>query len=405
VSISRLGLCGAWCAVGAVALWAHDDETPPRLTGEWGGARTRAEERGVSVSANYTVEGLANWSGGFTQGESFEGVAEAGVELDMQKMAGWRGVTLFAGGMRVHGDDPSVELIGDYNYASNIVCENTTRLYHAWAGWRGEAFAVKAGLLSVDDAFMISETSLLFVNSGFGPMPTVSGNTGAPIWPIAAPGVWAELANVAGWQLQAGVYDGDGGDELSNRHGTKVRVNSDEGVMTMIEAARDYAVAGRAGVFKVGAWTHSGLFTDFATGESRRGNQGLYAVVDQELSPAEATGTRWSSFVRIGRSLTEARNTVRLHADIGVSATELIPGRKDDVAGLAVCRTEFGRAYLADRELNESPATRSETVIEATYAIALGRGVTLQPDLQYILDPHESSRDAFIGVLRLSADF
>jgi porin len=359
----------------------------------------------VSVYANYTAEVLANWRGGFSRGESFEGVAEAGMELDMQTVAGWKGVTLFAGGMRVHGDDPTVERIGDYNYASNIVCENTTRLYHAWAGWRGEVFATKAGLLSVDDAFMISETSLLFVNSGFGPMPTVSGNTSSPIWPSSALGVWAQWAEARGWQLQAGVYDGDGGDELSNRHGTAVRIGSDEGSVTMIEATREFSLGGRAGLFKIGGWAHSGEFTDFRAGESRRGNQGLYVMVDQELGSAEVRGAQWSGFVRIGRPLAEARNTVRLHADIGISVTELISGRKEDVAGLAIGRTQFGRDYLADRERNESPATQSETVIEATYAISLGRGVTLQPDLQYILDPHESGRDALVGILRIFAEF
>jgi porin len=404
-ALTRLGFCGAWCMAGATALWAQDDEPAPRLTGEWGGARTRAEARGVSVYGNYTVEALANWRGGFARGESFEGVAEAGVELDLQALAGWTGATLFVGGMRVHGDDPSVELIGDYNYASNIVSENTTRFYHVWAGWQQGAFAARAGLLSVDDTFMVSETAQLFVNSGFGPMPTISGNTSAPIWPIAAPGVWAELAEVGRWRFQGGVFDGDGGDEIGNPHGLTVRLDPDEGTMTMVEAARAFSVAGRAGVFTAGGWLHSGELADFRTGETRRGHQGVYVMVEQGLTPTDAPGAVWTAFVRAGRALPDARGTVRFHGDVGVAATGLIPGRSDDVAGLAVCRTEFGRDYLAARELEGSPATRSETVLEATYAFSVGRGITVQPDLQYIFDPHESGRDAFVGVLRVSAEF
>ncbi len=404
LALAGIGFCGACCFAGAAAAEAREGESVPRLTGEWGGARTRAEARGVSVYGNYTVEALANWRGGFGRGGSFEGVAEAGVELDLDALVGWSGWTFFAGGMRVHGDDPSAEWIGDYNYASNIVSENTTRVYHVWAGWRREAFAARAGLLSVDDMFMVSETAQLFVNSGFGPMPVVSGNTAAPIWPIAAPGVWAEIADVAGWRFQAGVFDGDGGDEIGNPHGLTVRLDPDD-AMTMIEAARTFAVAGRTGVFTTGAWMHSGELMDFRTGETRRGHRGIYAMLEHRLTADEAPGAVWSAFVRAGRALPDARSAVRFHGDLGVAVTGLIPGRGDDVAGLAICRTEFGRDYLAAREFEGSPATRSETVIEATYAFSAGRGITVQPDLQYIFDPHESGRDAFVGVLRVSAEF
>jgi porin len=387
----------------SAVVWAEEPDA--RFTGDWDGRRTKMEEQGVAIFANYTVDGLRNWNGGYAQGNSFQGIAEAGVILDLEKVWGWAGTSLYLSGMRVHGDDPSAELVGDYNYVSNIVAENTTRVFQAWAAWQREEFSIKAGLLTFDDAFMVSETSQLFINSGFGPMPTISGNTSTPIWPISALGAAVSWIDEQGWSLQAGVFDGDGGDELSNRRGTTIRLDADEGALTVIEAGKIFSPTSYPTSVKAGFWFHSGYFQDYASGEERHGNQGFFAIVDQHLTRVDDSGPTWVMFARAGNALSEARNVVRFHGDIGVSATGLIAGRPDDVFGFGICRTEFGSDYLAAREAEESFVTRRETVLEATYSIALGHGVTLQPDLQYVFDPHESGRDAFLGILRVYAEF
>jgi porin len=405
VNLSARFLGWAGCVMAASALPVLGEEPVSSLTGDWGGARPRWEEKGVSVFANYTVESLGNWHGGYVRGSSFEGVAEAGMMLDLEKLWRWSGGSLYVSAMRVHGDDPSAELIGDYNYASNIVAENTARVFHAWAAWQRGHFSLKGGLLTFDDAFMVSETAQLFINSGFGPMPIISGNTAVPIWPISAPGVVAGRVVESGWSWQAAVYDGDGGDELSNRRGTTVRLDADEGALAVVEVGNVFSPTVYPTGMKAGFWSHSGYFEDYRTGEIQRGNQGFFAIVEQSLSRPDASGAQWQMFARAGQVLRQSRNTVRFHGDVGVSAGGLIAGRPDDVAGLAVCRTVFGGDYLAAREAEESVVTRRETVIEATYTIALGRGLTVQPDLQYIIGPHESGRDAFLGILRVSAEF
>ena len=396
-----------WLGFAWLALWVVVDaeDAPERLTGEWGGGRTAWEQRGVSLFANYTVDGLRNWNGGYAQGNTLQGAAEAGLAFDLEKTWGWRGASLYLSGMRLHGDDPSAELVGDYNYVSNIVGENTSRVFQVWAAWQREEFSVKGGLLTFDDMFMVSETAQLFINSGFGPMPTISGNTSTPIWPISALGAVAGWVDEAGWSLHAGVFDGDGGDELSNRRGTTIRLDADEGALAVLEAGKVFSQTTHATSVRIGAWFHSGYFQDYASGEERRGNEGFFAVIDRQVSQANASGPVWRMFARAGHAASEARNVVRSHADVGVSASGLIAGRPDDVVGVAICRTEFGSDYLAARAAGESVVSGRETVIEATYSIALGRGVTLQPDLQYVFDPHESGRDAFLGILRVYAEF
>jgi porin len=392
--------------LGVIARAAEaGTEAPERL---WVGRdswRGEAERKGVYVNANYTGEVLFNRGGGFEDGETYQGLGELGLEFDLGALAGWAGSKLVFHALRIHGDDPSAELVGDYNYVSNISGENTTRLFHAWYGWTGERLSVRAGLLAVDDDFSLSTSSALFVSSSFGALPCVLANTSAPVWPLSAPGVFMRYDASEQVFIQAAAYDGDAGNYLTDPHGTKPRLRSSEGVMTMLETGRNLTHGGRATVLKAGVWHHSGDFRDFRSGEVKHGNQGFYVVADHELTREGAVGSRWSVFARAGRVVRDERNPVRLHGDLGVTAKRFSMARPHDHFGLAVCLTEFGRGYVAERAMSGETVTERETAVEATYVFALGRGVTLQPDLQYVFNPHESGRDTLVGILRVSAAF
>jgi porin len=66
----------------------------------------------------------------------------------------------------------------------------------------------------------------------------------------------------------------------------------------------------------------------------------------------------------------------------GLSCQGLIPGRNEDLVSLGVIRGAFSR-YL--------PQTAAETVLEANYQIRVTGGVTVTPDLQYVIRPGGSS--------------
>ena len=62
----------------------------------------------------------------------------------------------------------------------------------------------------------------------------------------------------------------------------------------------------------------------------------------------------------------------------GASYRGLLPGRDRDTAAFAVYYGGFSR-YL--------PGQTYELVLEWTYAIAAGRRLTIQPDMQYVINP------------------
>lgn len=72
------------------------------------------------------------------------------------------------------------------------------------------------------------------------------------------------------------------------------------------------------------------------TGESLRGNHSLYAVADQTLWRPDAESDRGIGvFARVA-GVPAGRNTLDLAFDAGVTWQGMIPGRDEDVLGLAV---------------------------------------------------------------------
>ena len=65
-------------------------------------------------------------------------------------------------------------------------------------------------------------------------------------------------------------------------------------------------------------------------------------------------------------------------ASTGASYRGLLPTRDRDTAACALYYGGFSR-YL--------PGLTYELVLEWTYAIALGRRLTIQPDVQYVINP------------------
>ncbi len=67
----------------AVDLWKRN-----ALMGDWNGARTRLDERGLAFSFNYTGEVLGNIRGGERRLAIYEGRLEMSLDLDLEKALG-----------------------------------------------------------------------------------------------------------------------------------------------------------------------------------------------------------------------------------------------------------------------------------------------------------------------------
>jgi carbohydrate-selective porin OprB len=101
-----------------------------------------------------------------------------------------------------------------------------------------------------------------------------------------------------------------------------------------------------------------------------------------------------SAFARASIAPDEDRAVATQYPDGGVAFSNVV--FEDSLLGLGASHTIFGDDYIR----TDPGVTSSETVVEATSLIPVSENSGFQPDIQYLLDPHFSGRDAVVPGLR-----
>lgn len=371
-------------------------EVPAGLGGDWGGLFPTLESRGIVPHAVFVTEVLGNVSGGYGRGATTPGLAEIGLELDLEKLVGWKGGGFTISAFGTYGADGSAKFIGDFSVASNIYSATDFNIFNLFLSqtFGEELVFLKAGQLAVDDDFMGSDAADLFMNSAFGPLSIQSGNIGAPIFPLGAPGVFMRFTPEGGFYAQAGVYSGDAGPERSSNHGFEWRTGGGTGWVAFAEVGYDYG----CGVVKFGGYHHTGKFEDFRNGKTQAGLSAIYGVANHRLIEAGTGSPGLSAFFRAAFTPEDERAIVSRNFDVGVVLDQLFLA--DDLLGFGVSQMHFGSDY---RRATGSPG--AETILELTYQFPVIDGWLIQPDVQYIIDPHDSRSDALVVGLRTELAF
>ncbi|MGE9290794.1 MAG: carbohydrate porin, partial [Puniceicoccales bacterium] len=364
------------------------------LTGDWGGARTSLGDQGITPFATFTGEFLGNVDGGYQDGDIGAGLLDFGLEMDLGPTLGLAGTTFFLNAFYFDGKDIS-EDVGDFNAVSNIYTDTEFNIFNIYLQQElaeGE-WVLKLGQIAVDDDFMVSDTASIFVNSVFGPTPVESGNIAAPIYPLAAPGALVQSNPTEDLYIQGGVYAGDAGPNESDNHGFDWRTGGSAGWAFFLETGLSYEAAGE-GILKVGGFYASSEFEDFSAGGTERGLSGFYALIDHRLLDASEDVVGMSVFLRGSFTPDESLATVGSAIEAGLQLSELFMG--GDAMGFGFAYTDFSDDYLSAARGAGEKVTSSETVLELTYQALLTNWFAIQPDLQYIIDPHFSGENALV---------
>jgi porin len=413
---------------GLSAFW-HGDT----LTGDWGGDRTWLADHGVTFSMTYTGDLQANTRGGIKQGAVYDSLLQPQVDLDLEKLIGWKGLTARISAVALAGPSLSSGYVGNLANVSSINGRPAIRLYNAWLqqNLAGDAVSVRAGLMNVDAEFFISSTASLFVNSTFG-WPAILALDlpgGGPAYPLSAPGVRVKLQPTPELAIMAAVFSGDPtGHDGSNSQsvmqpdGTLVSFNG--GVLAIAEADlslnQGKDAKGIPITLKFGGWYHSS--TRFADQEfdndglsladpdsddvprNHVGDWGMYGIIDTMLYAAPGGGgSGLSAFTRVAGA-PDDENLVSFYTDGGLTYKGLLAQRKDDTAGIAVAYLRISnQARSLDLDMRQfgdliEPVRNQEVVLELSYQAQINPWWTLQPDLQGILDPggHVANADGHV---------
>jgi porin len=335
----------------------------------------------VVLKLSYVGDNVNNLSGGIKSGSCFLGMANIRLAFDFEKAGLWKGGQFYISLSNTHGSSPSSNLLGDMQIASNIDAGNHTYLQELWFRQSFGRVEFTLGLQDLNLEFANSEHGSLFLNSSFGILPTISNNISAPIFPLTTLGftVKWDISEKVSW-INA-VYDGSPTDFDYNPYNVIWQFNTGDGLLAISEFQVRTGHKELSGTFKAGFYSHNHLLEEsfFEKLPDSLNNHlfGIYTNADQKIwiQNNKSIGL----FAQLGYSPSDAC-TNDFYFGLGVNYTGLFSKKGSDVLGLAIAHECFrARSY-------------SETIIELTWKYQLTRKISIQPDLQYIINPAGTGR-------------
>jgi len=368
------------------------------LTGEWNGIRPLLVANGFRPYLTYTGSLWSNLAGGTATGVRVNGYLDFGFEVDLDRLGAWDGLGFHADFHWWQGSRPTQRLIGGLiaMALSDWEAAATLRVFNLYLrqAFDGDRFVVKAGQIAADTDFMISRYGGVFLNAAFGDLPSQNLNLDAPVYPLAAPGVFMSARPLDWLTGRFGAYTGDAGDDVAGNHGFGWRVGSNAGYTFFSEVAASAPEGSLPATYTLGGIYDTGGSAQFGTGVRRTAHYELYLVVDQALIANDRGDPVVGVFASVSGSPQDARNVVGLYAGGGIALFGPLPSRPKDVLGLAVSVLRFTNDFQTHEDAARTPVGSGETVLELTYQIAVAPWLVVQPDAQFFFDPPFSRRDA-----------
>jgi porin len=417
IAVPALMVCALVLADPAHAQSEDSSWTRSNLLGDMGGLRTTLGDYGITLALQDTENLLGNVSGGLKQGSTMQGVTIATLQIDTQKAFGLAGGTINMSALQIHGQSLSPYYLDDLQTASGTEAEDATRLWELWydQSFANGAFDIKLGQQSIDQEFMVSKYSALFVNAmaGWPMLPCADLYAGGPAYPLSSLGIRGLVRPASNLTILAGVFDDNppGGafaDDPQSADAGGVRFNLNTSALFIAEAQLQVNLfAGPPGTYKLGFWYDTGSFPDQAVDnqglslanpesdgipEMHKGNYSVYGVVDQTLWQPKGSTRSLNVFARLMGAPVD-QNLISFSANAGLTLTDPLPGRPNDSAGI-----DFGLAKVSGRaaDLDRAdalysggfvPVRGTETLIELTYQAQVTPWLQIQPDAQFIVNP------------------
>jgi porin len=388
-----------------IGSWLEWDD----MTGNWGGSRTQMEHAGFRPFASYMTDWLANADGGFKTGADLNGLWNFGFELDFEKMGGWDGGSFLMDWNWYHGNPFSEQLVGlnAVNNFSGWEASNAFRFYHIEYRQKffGDRYEVRLGQVALDDHFMISDYASIFFSSPFSQFPTEATLSNAPVYPLCAPGIYLSGKPTDESFFRVGAYTNDAGLDIDSNNGFEWQIGGPAGYAILTEVGTHQKPFGLPGTYTLGGIYSTGELTRFSDGLAEEGAGAFWLMADQALAVDDQGNALVGAFTRFSWAPNDDLAACDFYADAGIVFTGILSCRPNDTFGFGFNYTSFSGPYVASLPAQGLSSTSSTTAFEITYQCHLAPWLTIQPDLQYILDPATSGQNALGLGLRTTLTF
>ena len=414
---------------GEAGFWSQlSSPSRTNLLGDLWGLRPTLATRGVMLGLAETSEVFGNATGGVHRDAHYDGVTTISLGVDTAAAFGWQGGIFNISAFQIHGRSISQDNLFNLQTASGVEAQRATRVWELWyqQAFLGGKLDVKIGQQSLDQEFITSSNSNLFINTaaGWPLVPSVDLYAGGPSYPLASLGVRLRAQPIDTVTILGGVFDDNppGGpfyDDSQVRGASQAGTNFHLGTGALVIAEVQYALnppptekeqpaTGLPGGYKLGGWYDSGHFPDQRFGTDglsladaasngnprfRGKNWSLYGVFDQMVwRPAPDAAQAVGVFARLMGAPGD-RNLASFSVNAGITLKAPLPGRDNDTLGFGFGLAKIGnRAILLDQDTaalrnGAYPIRSSESFIELTYQAQVAPWLAMQPDFQYVWTP------------------
>ena len=405
----------------AVTTPTCDLLTAEKLTGDWGGRRTKLEDEGVTFCPLFAVEFQQNFSGGANTHNAHDvaGMVFWNLEFDFEKMGVGHGATFFARGLQSwnSGIKPDVGSLTHPGVVVSTFDDRDIEIQKWW--WRQRLFddrvEFRLGKLYTGDTMDKIEYAgnpiRKFLNQALFKNMTVPATIGLGAYAKAWPADWIYVAGQ--------VVDAESDLDI-NRRGTG-------GFDTTFHGPARFLAYGELGIlpaelpgaaglwpgnYRFGVWYDpkpKPIFIDDLGGlraeQQDNSSVGFYMNLDQMVwkeSPSLDDEQGLGLFFKYGCAPQHV-NLISHQWAAGAEYLGLIPSRDEDRLGFAVAQSILSGQHR--RNINE--LDDRETVYELYYAYEITPWCTISPDVQFITNPggEKDARDALVGGVRVTMSF
>jgi porin len=419
---------------------ALDAPTVEHLFGDWDGLQTSLLSRGINLRVNAVSELAGNVTGGTRQGATFANQVAIDLDINWERLAGIEGFSTHGVLVNRSGGSDSA-IFGDHLLPVQEIYGSGGDAGVHFVSLYGEEtllnnrFDFAAGRMNVENDFASSHLYCNFMNNALcgDPKALPGGDIGHSAFPDA---VWAARLKLrpAPWAvLKIGIYEVNQGlyTDRYYRTGFRFDTSQDSGVYVPVEAVWTpvFGADQLPGHYKLGVgYDSSSGYRDFGnvlaaegepgfTAKVRSGATQFWALADQMLV-RNSKGAANGLIVLGGYVHNDANDTAYARQYfVGLIDAGFWAARPKDSVAVLVTYVDISHRLRQVETVEEDlslPISNGatgpqshEAVFEANYKAVIYRGVSVQPDFQYVFQPNGQANihDAAVFGARINLEF
>ncbi len=392
------------------SLWSQQ-----YMFGDWGGARSRLAEKGVTFDVINIGDFQTDIAGSQTHHGAYFGRFRASSDINFNKLANFDG-ELFFSSVWQYGQNLSGRYLNVNTLSSSIAGTESYRIDQIWyqQGLLHDLFKVKLGQLVAVDEFGATDFFDILFNDELGYAPNALFTAKQPFSPAGKPGVivWSDLSVLTpGLYAKAGVFTAYENAYRPDKYGVDYNDDFDHGAVASFEIGYREQKTDYAGVYKIGLNINDlSVYSNPATGKQYRGDFTAYGIAEKTVyHPMDDHG---KLDLRKGLDLLlefvgapNDRNPLAYEVTAGARYTGLIPGRDQDKTGLGFIYSENSSAYSEAYAVTHGHGLGGEATIEVDYQVNPTSWFSVQLDNQFIVNPGGDSQRSGIDIVALRTIF